>query len=226
MCAAILYANGASNTVKVKFTHIINSQQTGGEPASGANNSGDTAQPAEDVGDFIKLPNGDDFETGEMAAPHLHGKVAPYEEIWRQLIPMPAHEQDSGREVSDIAWILESMDAGNAGGAGTKTFYARVGRFYLAVRRTNAADGGPATFSALRQEYSSETKMWRSVYAVGDVTGLSSLVDGELIAAPKLVTASDGTSWNVGEHITVFSGPSNDAAKESCIVRAVGRLDH
>lgn len=202
-------------------------------------------QPPEDVGDFVKLPNGDDFETGEMPAPHLGGKIAPYEEIWRQLSPtlLPTNNQDHDHrtgdqcpscEVGTVAWILESVDVedGKApaaeddgkSSAKSKTFFARIGRFYLAIRRVScAAVGGeakPATFSALRQEYVPEKKQWQDVYALGNVTGMSLSKDGEL------VTDSEYEKWRVGDQVTVSSEALESARQEVCIVRAVSRLTH
>lgn len=221
--------------MKVKFTHIINSQQLDTNPKG---DHVEDAAPPEDVGDFVKLPNGDDFETGEMAAPHLNGKVAPYEEVWRQLSPTPPHDcgSDHARgagakcsswEVGTVAWILESVDTsdegyttqgGGIGNAKSKIFFARVGRFYLAIRRV-VGEGKTATFSALRQEYTPETEQWRDVYAIGDVTGMS------LSSSGQLVTDSEYASWKVGDHVTVNTQVSQRTNREVCTVRAVARLD-
>lgn len=181
--------------VKVKFTHPLDSHYVAGE---------EEGEP--DIGEFTKLPNGDDLETGVMAAPHMGGKVMPYEEIWRELDPgVGSTGCDSDHK--DFSWILESVD--QPGGAETsslsKSYYAKGGKFFLALRQVNIASPPSVSVSAIRQDWDSGKSAWITKYRIGDVDGMFSIssgVDGE-------------GSWIVGDEVKV--GPGG----ERCIVRSL-----
>lgn len=173
---------------RVKFTYSINSQDDTAAAASETEADGDDL--AGDVGQFVKLPNGDDFETGEMAAPHLGGAITPYEEVWRQLHPnMDVKDQffpDSK------AWILESVSdddtvsshASESSRTTPKTFLARVGPFFIAIRRHEVRkdnlDRGNTTFvyGAIREGLDPSSGRWNTVYSVGDYSNLWAMSSG------------------------------------------------
>lgn len=179
--------------VKVKFDHRISSQapEDGGE------------EQAADVGTFSKLPNGDDLETGEMAAPHLGGKIAPYEEVWRQLDFGKRDGMDGGS--LPFAWVLESVAEHGTGGV--LSWYARVGRFFLGIRR-RGGDGSGVAYDAVRQEWNDEEGRWVTRYSVGSQDGLWKV--GDLAKEDDL-----GGNIRTGATVTLAKG-------EKCIVRSVG----
>lgn len=186
-------------TDKVKFTYSINSQD---DAAGGVQPGNDTDDLAGDIGQFSKLPNGDDFETGEMAAPHLGGEITPYEEVWRQLHPsMDASDPCcSGSK----AWILESIDhkstgshIGNEGSKpAQKTFLARVGPFFVAIRRREVTDnssGKPDTtfmYGAIRQEYDVTSGLWITKYSAGDYSNLRMMSSQSAFRTKRLETGT------------------------------------
>lgn len=213
--------------MKIEFTHPLDSHHP--------NNESDDVSAAPDLGEFTKLPNGDDLETGEMAAPHLGGKVMPYEEVWRQLDPS-IHGDDTNSESADgssevTAWILESVDeedpAKNTAELTTKSFYARIGRFYLAIRQMRAASSDPnqekssggetgtTSFAALWQELDAQSMTWETKHAIGDVARMPRMdTDG------FKTDVNEGT-WKKDARVMVRSGEQHQETQESCIVRAV-----
>ncbi|EXJ93261.1 hypothetical protein A1O1_01652 [Capronia coronata CBS 617.96] len=185
------------HSAKVKFTHIIDSHH---------NPSSSEPEPAPDVGDFIKLPNGDDLETGEMPNPDAGGQVMPYEEIWREL------KWPTGNS----CWFLESVDSHDAekGTATTtrrtKTFHAKVGNYYLALRQV--INGEDVTFVALRQDYhidDEEGKGWKTIYEIGKQQQQLQL---DRLTGIDERLGTEATGWRVGEKVVV--------GNESYIVRA------
>lgn len=159
-------------------------------------------EPKPDVGTFTILPDGDELEIGEMAAPHLGGKVTPYEEVWHELDA--GLDALKGRSGVSPSWILESVDAR------VKSYYGRAGKFFLGLRQTvlPGADDGRLTFSALRQELDTTSGRWSTKYSMGKVDGMFRMdnVDGD---------DSLGQSWSVGDKIRI--GRSN----EPCVVKAI-----
>lgn len=174
--------------MKIEFTHPYDSHYVAGQE-----------EGAPDIGTFTRLPNGDDLETGVMPAPHLDGKIMPYEEIW--------HELDPGVASNEVAWILESVDADAAANVTTKSHYAKIGKYFLALRQTQSKTPLSRTYSAVRQDLTDAASgTWATTYEIGDVQGMLTLGAEEVAA----------TAWKVGDKVTV--GPQ----KETCIVRALG----
>jgi hypothetical protein len=132
--------------VKVEFTHPLDSHC--GAP-------GEQGHGEADVGQFSKLPNGDDLEIGEMAAPHLGGRIMPYEEVWREL---DASEEAKG-------WILESIDDE------PKVFYASIAGYFIAVKRTTSSDR--YEYAAVREDR--DDGRWVSKHVSGDVGGVETM---------------------------------------------------
>ncbi|TVY13543.1 hypothetical protein LARI1_G009261, partial [Lachnellula arida] len=125
-----------------------------------------------DQGDFSQLPNGDDLEVGTMPAPHLDGKVAPYEEVWREYAaPAPG----------TTSWILRSSDK--------KTFVGKIGGYYIALGEREV--GG---FAALREEMDVNTKSWSAKYKVGPFETLPSLEANQRLFENK-------GGWKLGDVI-------------------------
>lgn len=179
--------------VKVKFDHRLSSQ---------ASQGGEEEQAA-DVGTFSKLPNGDDLETGEMAAPHLGGKITPYEEVWR---PLDFGMRDSAySRAVPLAWVLESVT--DQGTGGTLSWYAKVGRFFLGVRRRRG-DDGRMVYDAVRQDWDDEEGRWSTKYSIGSQDGLWKVGD---------LGPEDELWGNIRTEAVVTL-----ATGETCIVRAVG----
>jgi hypothetical protein len=163
---------------KVEFTHPIDSH---------CKKPGDEGEGHADVGDFTKLPNGDDLETGEMAAPHMGGRVMPYEEIWREL----------DDDLSNEAWILEGTDETQ------KTFYGRVGGYFLALQRHTQPNTEVYQYSAVREDL--QDSEWHRKYAVGDVSAI--LTAGAI---------SGVAGWHVGKEVQLGNG-------ERYLVRALSQ---
>lgn len=164
--------------MKVEFTHPLDSHCAA---------PGDEGQADADVGHFSKLPNGDDLEVGEMAAPHLGGRVMPYEEVWREL--------DTPEEAT--GWILESTDEEQ------KVFYARIGGYFIAAKRTTSSDR--YHYAAVREDY--EGGKWTRKYSAGDVGGVETMSG-----------AGEGLSteiWKVGDTVKLDGS--------SVVVRAVAQ---
>lgn len=187
----------------MKFTHPLDSHYAVDQ---------DEEEP--DVGEFTKLPNGDDLETGVMAAPHLGGKIMPYEEVWRELDPrLDLAGSDGGDGSSSSSrkpgsWILESIDQPTASDDSvfTKSYYAKAGTFFLALRQVKDASASSLSFSAIRQEWEPDTLSWTTKYKIGNVDGMFDLAkeaDGDRV-------------WAVGDKVTV------GFERELCIVRAIG----
>jgi hypothetical protein len=131
-----------------------------------------------DEGSFTKLPNGDDFETGRMPCPERGMAVTEYEEVWRQIPPIPGPKR---------AWILEST------GDGRKTFLGRIGGGYVAL------DGKKGDSFGARSEVWDEKELrWKVKHAIGDVDDIPSLAD--------LGTEGfDGeTEWQMGITVVVM----------------------
>ncbi|KIW02723.1 uncharacterized protein PV09_06157 [Verruconis gallopava] len=174
------------NTSKVKFTHIIDSNHDPRDP-----------HPAPDVGEFSKLPNGDDLETGQMPNPAAGGKMMAYEEVWREL------NWKVSPENTDMNWILEALDNHDDNDdLRCKTFYAKVGRYYLAAQKKER--NHDAQFAAIRQDFQPETREWKVIYQIGDTSRLArySAEDEEITNA-----------WSLADQVQ-YGG-------ESCVVRAL-----
>lgn len=126
---------------------------------------------------FTKLPNGDDLETGSMPSPDHGGAVTTFEEVWR--VGALESAQPGG-------WILQSVLDGG------KTFLARVGGYYLALREV---EGKP--FTALREDWNEEKGSWEEKFKSGDVDSLPSLVSlrGDVF--------KETARGNVGETVTL-----------------------
>lgn len=180
----------------MKFTHPLDSHYVVGQ-----------GEEEPDVGEFTKLPNGDDLETGVMAASHLGGKIIPYEEIWRELDPYYdlVGVGGGGRTSS---WILESVDQSNTGEGSTltKSFYAKAGKFFLALRQVTISIPSSISVSAIRQEWDAGKRAWNTKYKIGNVEGMFDL---------NQEAAGGDRDWKVGDEITV--GLSN----EFCTVRSI-----
>lgn len=196
--------------MKVKFTHSIDSHHLDKE-------SDDAGVPP-DVGDFTKLPNGDDLETGEMPAPHLGGKVMPYEEIWREFDPNAVEDNtrashgDSNLNLT--AWILESIDQQEATeqksrASSSKSFYARIGKYFVALRQMTSS------FSAIRQDFDLTKGSWKTKHTIGNVAGMPTM------ETEDLGNDSNASTWKAGDRVTIGSSSQNADTEEVCIVRAV-----
>jgi hypothetical protein len=172
--------------VRVKFTHPLDSHHAVG-----------SAEPAPDVGDFTKLPNGDDLEIGEMQNPDEDGRVMPYEEVWREL------DWSIQRKDKSVSWILECLDPED-GQQANKTFYAKLGRYFLAVRRV--VDGRGADYAALRMDFDEEAGEWKPRHEIGEVGNIVKTFADEIDAAKQ-------HQWCVGEEVVVFD--------ERCIIKAI-----
>ncbi|KPI41857.1 uncharacterized protein AB675_5476 [Cyphellophora attinorum] len=160
----------SEDPLKVEFTHPLDSH---------CHAPGEQGHGEADVGQFSKLPNGDDLEVGEMAAPHLGGRVMPYEEVWREL---DASEEAKG-------WILESVDEE------PKVFYARIAGYFIAVKRTTSSDR--YEYAAVREDR--EDGRWVSKHASEDVRGVETMSGLSEGLRPE--------KWNVGD-IVKFGGMS------------------
>ena len=119
-----------------------------------------------------------------MPNPDADGKVMDYEEIWREL--------DWSFDMTDgnVNWILESADDDTLTSGKTKTFCARLGKYYLALAQV--ARAGEVSFSALRQELDSESRKWKTRYQIGDVMGL-------LMMDQTSNIVEDAKDWKVGQ---------------------------
>ena len=108
-----------------------------------------------DEGDFTELPNGDDLETGKMPCPERGMQITEYEEVWRQIPPVPGPKR---------AWILESV------GEGRKVLLGRIGGGFMAI-----GDKKGDTFGARREEWDEEWKRWTVKYRIGEVDDIPSI---------------------------------------------------
>jgi len=163
------------------------------------------------VGNFSKLPNGDDLESGEMPHPELLGApMTAFEEVWREL---PFREGPESAK-KGMSWILESDDGDLSEVEGevtvTKTFMGRIWGTYLAFQQTQThsrqkdeagawvVKRNGAEVSARREEWSDK---WEEKYVVGP--GGS--------AVPSMQTGFDGEgkgSWRVPGEKVVIQGKS------------------
>jgi hypothetical protein len=111
-----------------------------------------------------------------MSCPARNGAITPYEEVWRELSPLPGPRW---------AWILQS--SGHDG----KMFLARIGGGYLALCE------GRETFGARREVWDSKGEgEWVARYALGDVSALPSLKGlGEMVDGEE--------AWSVGDEVSV-----------------------
>lgn len=139
-----------------------------------------------------------------MANPDAGGKVMQYEEVWRDLNDDDSDSVGKG----DSNWILENVDQDEGGlvkGAEQKrkTFYARLGKYFLALRQI-VREGG-VDFVALRQDLDLGTKRWEAKYEIGDVTGLWKM--------DERWDEKEAEGWKVGEKVVV--------GDEACVVRAI-----
>jgi len=130
-----------------------------------------------DEGEFTKLPNGDDLETGEMPCAEKGDVVTKYEEVWRQLKPLPGPKH---------AWIIQSVDG--------KTFLGRIGGGFMALSQKVVGK-----FSARSEEWN-EQEGWKTKYAIGEVGGVSSFAS---IGSGEIEGES---SWKIGEKVEVQGG--------------------
>lgn len=207
----------------MKFTYSINSQDDAAGKVPPENDADDLAG---DVGQFSKLPNGDDFETGEMAAPHLGGEITPYEEVWRQLHPS-MDASDPFCSVSK-AWILESIHHESTGShngnesskPAHKTFLARIGPFFVAIRRREVTDNSSGKsvttfiYGAIRQEYDTTSGLWVTKYSVGDDLNLWTMSSGSTFRSKTSETRA------LPQVNYVFELSETDAT-QSYVVRAI-----
>lgn len=179
--------------VKVKFTHPFDSHYVR-----------DQEEQEPDIGEFSKLPNGDDLETGVMAAPHLDNKIMPYEEVWHELDP---GQGPAATNNGSSAWVIESVDEAwtTKEGTPTKSHYAKAGKYFLGLRRMKPVNSSSLAFSAIRQEWSADEGKWTTIYKIGDVDGMFVQSEGEDANKP----------WKEGDKVEV--GPR----KEMCIVRSI-----
>lgn len=195
-CTSNQRINADVPQVKVEFTHPYDSHYVE-----------DQEEGAPDIGEFSKLPNGDDLETGVMAATHLGGKILPYEEVWRELDPSSG---SAGSDAYGSSWILESTGRSKTAEDGTaiKSYYGKVGKYFLALRSVKRSNPSSLKFSAIRQDWNADEAEWVTKYKIGDV-------DGIFVLSKDLSAES---AWKVGDEVTV--GPS----EEVCVVKAVGSV--
>ena len=184
---------------KVRFTHPFDSHYVPGQ-----------GEGEPDIGEFTKLPNGDDLETGVMAAPHLANQVLPYEEIWHELNPnLGSVDKTVNSDNNNASWILESVDQPTpiSEGPVVKSYYAKTGRYFLALRRVDRANPPSLQFSAVRQDWDVDSNEWITKYSIGDAQGIFRI--GQISVQSQ--------TWKVGDTVTV---PSQ---QEACVVRAIAR---
>lgn len=131
-----------------------------------------------DIGDFTTLPNGDELETGKMPCPERGMEITEYEEVWREVPPVPGSKR---------AWILESI------GEGRKVFLGRIGGGYMAL-----GDGKGEAFGARREEWDKGAKRWEVKYKIGEVNGVPS------IANLGIEGFEGEADWKMGESVTVL----------------------
>lgn len=164
--------------VKVEFTHPLDSH---------CRRPGDEEHNEQaDVGEFSKLPNGDDLEVGEMAAPHMGARVMPYEEVWRE---SDAGVASDGLVGQSRGWILEGVHEEKR-----KTFYARVGRHFLAVQRQDKPGRDTEyEYAAVREECSDGK--WTKKYMVGNTDHVMSMA--------SLTQREDAQRRSVGDVVNI-----------------------
>lgn len=224
----------------MKFTHEIDSHSPS---ASGTEEDGkEGAEEIADEGTFTKLPNGDDLEVGEMPAPHLGGKLAAYREVWRELDPglEDNNNSEDGESTegkgNGTCWMLESLDTEGQERKKKKkkrTFYCRVGRFFLAIRRTEkrVSDqkgvGFEVEFSGIRQEEETRPqanggKEWIAKYSVGsEVYDMFHMARAEFVLENTTTGGGAGAvEWEVDDRVVV-KNKTDGTIREVCIVRAV-----
>ena len=147
--------------MKCRWTHIIDSHGPASTP---------------DEGSFTPLPNGDSLESGTMACPARNGAMTPYEEVWRELSPLPG---------PSWGWILQSL--GDEG----KIFLARIGGGFLALCE------GREGFGARREEWDSQGEgEWVEMCALGNMSALPSMRQ-----LGEMVNGEEG--WRMGDVVTV-----------------------
>lgn len=143
-----------------------------------------------------------------MAAPHLGGAITPYEEVWRQL--RPHVDVNDPFFPNSKAWILESVsDDGTTGsyatersGTAPKTFLARVGPFFIAIRRRvvkiGNADATKITFvyGAIREGLDPSSGRWITVYSIGDHSDLWTMSSRRPVSSRN---SEGGNSSRVGD---------------------------
>jgi hypothetical protein len=128
-----------------------------------------------DEGEFTKLPNGDYLETGSMPYAERGGIMTEYEEVFRELAPLPGPKH---------AWIIQSADG--------KTFLGRVGGGFMAL--SEIAGGA---FSARSEEWN-EKEGWKTKYTIGGVGGVPSF------ASVRSSEIEGESTWKVGEKVEVM----------------------
>lgn len=139
-----MLARQAANlgAVKIRWTRYVDSF---GEPG------------AKDDGDFKKLPNGDDLESGKMVSPDHNNELTYYEELWRE---GPLVDAKPG------SWIAESV----GGETRSRTWIGRMGGYYLAMRELDSKTG---EFAALREDWVGGK--WAVKFAAGANANLPSV---------------------------------------------------
>jgi hypothetical protein len=199
----------------VKFTHEIDSHTTDECKEDGG-------EEVADEGLFTKLPNGDDLEVGEMPAPHLGGKVAPYREVWRELSIGHESGDDDGDKGDQTCWMLESLNTEKQ----KRTFYCRVGRFFLALRRTERQISDrnevEVEFSGIRQEETRSQadgdREWIMKYSIGtEVDDMFHMSTTEFVLENM---TSGGSSWKMDDQVAV-KNKKDGVVRDICVVRAV-----
>lgn len=226
-----LLISGVARIGKVKFTHTIDSHSNDQHNDTTSEDHDEVA----DEGEFTKLPNGDDLEIGEMPAPHLGGKVAAYREIWRELKSSLDSEGLTSITSMPLNWYLESLGDGDdydgKAGSGKRSFYARAGKFFLAIRRTEARMSGAGNnavkygFAAIRQEIvDNEKSKWTTQYSIGDqVEDMLKLSDSGTFESGFVVeneSRDNNLPWQVDDRL-VIRNSHDGTIREMCIVRAV-----
>lgn len=164
-----------------------------------------------------------------MPAPHLGGKVAAYREVWRELDPRLDDNTTQKRD-DGTCWMLESLDT-HEQEKKRRTFYCRVGRFFLAIRRTEkrVSDqqgvGVEVEFSGIRQEetrpQADGAKEWVVKYSVGaEVDDMFHMSRADYVLENTSSGGGGAVEWKVDDRVVV-KNTKDGAVREVCIVRAV-----
>ncbi|KAH8595740.1 hypothetical protein B0O99DRAFT_594491 [Bisporella sp. PMI_857] len=135
-----------------------------------------SAHAVPDEGQFSKLPNGDDLETGSMPCPERGGEVTPYEEVWRKISPSLG---------SDISWILQRVGGG-------KCWVGRIGGGFMVLQQ------GEKGFGARREEWDEASGEWTRKYELGDLEECLSMVN----FGARVFDGEE--AWKVGETVAVL----------------------
>ncbi|KAF4465915.1 hypothetical protein FALBO_7229 [Fusarium albosuccineum] len=144
-----------------------------------------------DEGEFQKLPNGDDLETGSMPYPEKDNQVTPCEEVWREL--RPKHGMERG-------WILQGRSGDD------NIFLGKFGGVYLAMLQEK---NGP--FSTLKEELQDVQGQlqWEEKSRSGSGTMLSLKKIGTVFVPGE-------ESWQVGEEVIIDGQVYHVRAVQTC----------